>query len=163
MLKPLLAFLVIHTSAGCIEGKACTEIGCRDQASIRMHRPDWTTPPRAVELEIDGRRVTCPAPMARSPGGQPCNDPQVRVEHRELVDCTETRTETAVSQSCVPNGRLEQIITVADTPRRLVVTLVADDAVVAQRSFDLSYMTVQPNGEGCEPVCRQRAETWELP
>jgi hypothetical protein len=163
MLKPLLTILIVHGSLGCLESKACTEIGCADGASIRVHRSDWTTPPLTFELEVDGRRVTCPAPMPRSPGGRPCDDNQVRVEHRELADCTETRTATAVSQSCVPNGRLELIISIGGTPQRIIATAKADTEIVDQGSFDLSYMTVRPNGDGCEPVCRQGTNTWELP
>jgi hypothetical protein len=164
MLKPLFALvMVVHGGVACSGRKACTDIGCQDQASITVHRSDWTTPPLAVELVIDGRRVTCPAPLARSPGGGACDDPQVRVEHRELADCRETRTATAVSQSCVLNGRLVQIINVSGTPQRIVASVVVDTAVAAQRSFDLSYSIVRPNGDECEPACRQRAETWELP
>ena len=76
----------------------------------------------------------------------------------------ETREAGAVSQSCTPNGRVEQVITFSGTPQRVVVTLTAAGTdVVSRADFQLKYETVHPNGEDCEPVCRQAAESWELP
>lgn len=163
MRTALLALLVAACGSGCVESKSCTEIGCGDQSSIAIHSADWMTPPMAVELDIDGRRVICGAPPLRTAGQAACDDRQVRVEHRERYDCKETRTATAATQSCTPNGRLEQVITVAGTPRRITVTLMADNAVVGQRTFESDYMTFRPNGEGCDPECRQRSDSWELP
>jgi hypothetical protein len=156
---PLLACLLLGHAA-CL-GKTCNEVGCLDQASITVRGPGGTTPPLAAQLQIDGRQVTCPAPMVGGVGVA-CDDRAVHIAHRELGDCTEVRTATAVSQRCVPNGRFEQVITVAGTPQRIVARLMADTTVVGERTFELSYTSVRPNGDGCDPVCRQRAETWEL-
>ena len=162
---PALAALVLAALAnlGCDLSRSCGQAGCFDQASIRVSRADGATPALAVELEVDGRRVICPAPPLRTARGAACDDALVRVEHRELADCTETRTAEARSLSCVPNGRFEQVIGFAGTPGRIVATLKSDSGVVAQRTFDLTYMNVHPNGEGCEPVCRQGARSWPLP
>ena len=100
-----------------------------------MRRPDGKTPPLSVELDLDGRRVTCLAPMARTAGGRTCDDVNVRVEHRELSDCTETRSGTLVSQICVPNGKLEQEITIVGTPKRVGATLTADGTVAGQEKL----------------------------
>lgn len=163
MLKPLVSVWVLYAGAGCIESKVCTEIGCVNQASITLQRPDWMTEPLAVDLEVDGREIACPAPTPRSAAGHACDDAHVRVEHRELRDCTETRTATAVSLTCVPNGRLVQVISITGTPQRVVATVLAGSSVVGQRIFELSYTSMRPNGDGCEPICRQGSETWVLP
>jgi hypothetical protein len=165
MLNRVLVLLLVPASLAChaFEQKACTTRGCQDQASITVRRPDWNPPPFAVELDLDGRRVTCPAPMARSAGGIACDDPSVRVAHRELSDCTESRSGTNVSLTCVPNGKLEQVITIVGTPKRIVATLTADGAVAGQRNFDMTYTAVYPNGPDCDPGCKQRSEVWDLP
>ena len=133
------------TSCFGLETKLCNEIGCVDPASITVRRTDGATPPLGLVMEVDGRRVTCQTPP-RGAGGVICDDNRVQVQHRE-----------------VSSGRFEQVISFPGTPQRLSVTLMADTTVVAQRTFDLVYMEVRPNGEHCEPVCKQRAETWELP
>ncbi|MEA2697897.1 MAG: hypothetical protein QOI66_2168 [Myxococcales bacterium] len=163
MLKWLLVILVFQISAACIGTKICSEVGCRDQASITVHRADWMTLPLALTLEIDGRTVKCAAPPASPASGTPCDDLQVSVAHRELTTCTETRTANAVSLHCEPNGRLVEVITFAGTPQRIVATVKADGADVGPKTFDVTYATVRPNGDGCEPVCRQYAGEWELP
>ncbi len=73
------------------------------------------------------------------------------------------RSAEAVSQSCKPNGRLEQVIMIFGTPQRIVVTVMPEGGVPQQRSFEFSYTLHRPNGEDCAPVCRQHSETWELP
>ena len=146
MLNRLLVLFLVPASLACFEEKICTLRGCQDQASITLRRPDGKTPPLSVELDLDGRRVTCPAPMARTAGGQACDDVNVQVEHRELSD-----------------GKLEQEITIVGTPKRVGATLTADGAVAGQRNFDMTYMTVYPNGPDCDPGCKQRSELWELP
>jgi hypothetical protein len=162
---PLLAAFVFHVGVGCIDvgSKGCTEAACADGATITIQREDGNTQPLAVELDVDGRRITCPAPAPRSAASGACDDARVRVEHRELFDCLETRSATAVSESCKPNGRLAQVISISGTPQQIAVTLMQGVLVVNQRSFALNYLTVRPNGEGCEPVCRQGSEMWVLP
>lgn len=160
---PLLAVLILLGGTGCIEaldGKVCTERGCGNGASITLRRSDWTTPPLALELEVDGRRVSCPAPPARNSGGQPCSEAGIHVAHVELADCVETRT---VSYACTPNGKLTQVIRFVGTPQRIVVTVKTGAESPPERAFDIAYQSVRPNGEGCEPVCLQAAEMWELP
>jgi hypothetical protein len=159
----LVTVLLIPGGLACLESRSCTEKGCSDSAAITIQRADGNTPPLSVQLEVDGRRVTCPAPARGSAGGQPCDDPRVFVQHRERVDCTETRTSTAISQSCQPNGTFELVIGLGGTPARVDATVMDGATVVGQKTFDLNYLTVRPNGEGCEPVCRQGAETWQLP
>ena len=149
----------------CFETKACTEIGCANTATIRVvGQVAGAVPPLALELDVDGRRVTCPAPLRSIPGGNACDDPMVFAEHRDQVDCTETRTAQAVSQSCSPNGKTEVVITLSGTPRQVAVTLkISSDVVIGQRSFEFRYSTVRPNGEGCEPACQQAVAMWPLP
>lgn len=143
--KALFVPLLLAPGVACLETKVCLEErGCADQASIIVRRADGATPPMGVVMDVDGRRVTCQVPP-RAAGGVICDDNRVQVQHREVT-----------------GGRFEQVITLPGTPRQIAVTLMADNTVVAQRSFEVVYMEIRPNGEHCEPVCKQRSETWEL-
>ena len=144
--RALFVSLLVASGVACLETKLCLEDrGCADQASIIVRRADGATPPMGVVMDVDGRRVTCQVPP-RGAGGVICDDNRVQVQHREVT-----------------GGRFEQVINFPGTPKRIAVTLMADNTVVAQRTFELVYMEIRPNGEHCEPVCKQRSETWELP
>jgi hypothetical protein len=161
-LCPLVVTLAaLASSLGC--SKICTLVGCSDSATIVIRRADDTTPSLALELEIDGRRVLCAAPVLGTTGDRACDDASVSVGQRERRDCTETRTPAAASVSCTPNGRFEQVIQFVGTPQRVVVIATRDGALAGQRTFAPSYRALRPNGEDCEPVCRQWSETWVLP
>jgi hypothetical protein len=153
---PLLAAV----SPGCVRSHACTTIGCANQATIAIHRPDWATLALAVELDIDGRKVLCAAPGPQQ-GGAPC-DSNVSLETRQLSDCHDTSTDGAISQTCTPNGRFEEVITIRGTPDLVAVTLKSAGAVVGQRTFQLAYTSSRPNGPDCDPLCRQSTQTWEI-
>jgi hypothetical protein len=156
------ALLLLASTAGCrTGGKACTAIGCADQASIAVHRTDWAMLSLAADLDIAGRKVTCAAPLPPQIGGG-C-DMDVAIEVRELADCHEVQAGGARGQSCIPNGKFEEVITIRGTPPRVTVTLKAGSVVAGERTFDLSYTSAQPNGPGCDPTCHQAQPTWELP
>lgn len=144
--RALFVPLLLAPGVACLETKLCLEEeGCVNQASITVRRADGATPPMGVVMDVDGRRVTCQVPP-RAAGGVICDDNAVQVQHREVA-----------------GGRFEQVVTLPGTPQRVAVTLMAGTTVVAQRDFQLVYMEIRPNGEHCEPVCKQRSETWELP
>lgn len=159
----MLVAVVGPGGCGLGQGKVCTAIGCRAQASITVASADGATPAFAVTLVVDGRAVTCSAPLQGSAGTAKCDDPTITVDHRELMDCQETQTGTAVGVSCHKNGKFEQIITVPGTPARLDVVLLAGATQAAHRVFDLAYVAISPNGAGCDPECRQASVIWALP
>lgn len=142
MLKWLFPILVAYSGVACM-GCACTMVGCSDHATIVVHYADGTTPPFAVDLDIDGRKVTCPPPP--NDGREVCDDQSVRVTHYD------------------DNDNMEFYIKIAGAPNRIHVILKQDDVVVGQRSFEPHYITVEPNGEWCGPECQEWSGTWELP
>jgi hypothetical protein len=157
-----LVIVTVPGATACIQ-HACTAIGCFDQASISVHRTDWSRPGWAIDLDLDGTRIVCTTPASAASGARPCDQPNVQVDVRELADCRETRTEAAASVTCTPNGRFEQVITVMGTPKRIAVVLKATDTIAAHRTFDLIYVAGRPNGPDCDPVCRQASASWEIP
>jgi hypothetical protein len=158
-LASVLPFL-LTAAPGCVRGKTCSLIGCVDQASVAIHRADWMMLSLAVELDIDGRKVVCAAPDPQQTGVA-C-DSNVRIEVRQLTDCHDTSTPTAKSQTCTPNGRFEDVITIPGTPALVSVTLKSGGVIVGQRDFQPAYTSARPNGPGCDPVCRQSTQTWEV-
>ena len=43
------------------------------------------------------------------------------------------------------------------------VTIARDGTALTDRSFRPTYTTSQPNGPGCEPVCRQARDRLDVP
>jgi hypothetical protein len=124
---------------------------------------DGATPVFGLVLDIDGTLVRCVAPIRGNPASGLCNDAKVEVSHRELGDCEEMRSGNAVGISCTPNGKFEQRIQIRATPKRVVLQLLDDATIVAERTFDLAYTLNFPNGPDCDPGCRQSSNEWILP
>jgi hypothetical protein len=159
----LLALIALASSCGIIDGQACTAVGCIDGATIELRTSDGTQRTYEVTLLIDGREVTCATPAladATSFSTAECSEPRISIDHGPLVDCTETRSADAVSQSCQPNGKFAQTINLRETPARVVVTLTDASNATFQHSFDLQYVTSRPNGPDCEPTCHQADAEW---
>lgn len=159
---PLAAIMLVAGGAGGCDRwgvHACTEIGCQDQVSLSVRRADGAPPGLAVSLDLDGRQVECAAPQA---GASTACGTDVSLEVRELLSCTEERTQDARILRCVPTGKFEEVISIQGTPARVRVTVQAD-GTLTERTFEPQYKTVQPNGPDCEPTCRQWSEVWALP
>lgn len=45
------------------------------------------------------------------------------------------------------------------TPKRMALTLTSGGKVLVRSEFGLRYRTIQPNGEGCDPICRAAEAT----
>jgi len=143
---------------GC--GQGCTEIGCIDQLDILIQAADGSERSYDATLLIDGEEITCPAPELDSTGA--CTDARVSVALWELTDCEETRTKDSVSQSCTPNGKYMQWLTIEDTPEEVHVVLSSADFPTVESTFTPKYSSSRPNGKHCPPQCHQATETWTV-
>jgi hypothetical protein len=155
--------------------RACTMMGCEDQASFAVRSPSAAWPPGAyvVALTVDGQAYSCPLQLpsdlpaqgvvasiaCQGPGAVP---PQLSLMQDSI--CTEQRTSEAISQSCLPvpdrytiEGR------VAGTPAALVVDIQRDGQAVLHRPLTLEYAETRPNGPGCDPLCKQSRTELDLP
>ena len=146
--------------SGCVETKACTAIGCQDQASLRIQGADGAPLRVSASIEIDGRKIECSLAEQDAPG---VCEAGVRFWLRELQDCREEISGSSRGLHCVGTGRFEQVVEIAGTPRAVQVVLRRDGAVLAQRTFEPKYEGVFPNGRDCDPVCKQWATTWDVP
>jgi len=58
---------------------------------------------------------------------------------------------------CSPDG-----VAITGAPAKLVITLASGDVDVVGLEVSPSYVTSQPNGKGCDPICKQATVTVEL-
>jgi hypothetical protein len=98
-------------------------------------------------LDIDGERVTCQSalPFAGCAEGPSCSSSQVILEQ---------------SGCALPPNAHEIIgLRVRSAPKVATIQIARDGSVIGAQSFTPSYVSSQPNGEGCEPVCEQASVT----
>jgi hypothetical protein len=124
--------------------RPCSQIGCVDQAELKVRRTGGAPAAFAITVEFDGQAVDCAAPAA---------DAAVAI-------CATSRPASSLN---TPTGRHEQLVIVQGAPARFRVVLRDGGAVVAERTFEPRYRTSQPNGPDCEPTCHQWSDVWEVP
>jgi hypothetical protein len=151
--------LLTGGNSGC--AKACTLIGCVDQASIHVHDENFTSSPLNVALTMDGQPVTC---VAESSSQEiTCDEQHVTVTLHELSDCSVIHERNAEAEKCVPNGKFEHVILIEGAPRQVDVVVGNTDGVSVQRTFQMEYETWFPNGPECdETPCRTTSVEWKL-
>jgi hypothetical protein len=144
----------------CSNSKTCTLIGCNDQFTIQIQLADGARPHLTADMVIDGRAVSCAAPTDSST--VTC-DTGVSVWSRELQSCTQSQSGTVVMETCVGSGVFAETIVVQGSPKSLSMSLLNGTTSVAQQTFQPQYESNQPNGPGCDPICKQAATTWTVP
>jgi hypothetical protein len=149
--------IVVNLFLACSEHKTCTLIGCNDHLTFQIELASGGKPQFAASLLIDGRTVACPAPVE---GTIATCDVGVSTTSRELESCTSAGNGYEV---CVGSGIFAQTIVVAGAPADVSISLLNGTIVVAQQDFHPHYVSNQPNGPGCDPICRQATETWTVP
>ena len=150
-----------EAQSGCT-GQQCTEIGCIDGYELTIRRADGTAPIERVEVEYGEEHAVCPLVTVDGERYVACSI-AVGLNLRDQVTCTETHDDDSQSQSCTPTGDYELSLSIQGLPASVRVTLHDGAAIVHERTFAPNYRSFQPNGEGCEPTCRQASELWSLP
>ena len=137
-MRTILLAVPLLSLAACNGGKACTEIGCSDGATVRF---DGTLPDGTYTLEM------------ADPGIQPSTC--LFIVSGSDVDPAE---DCELSVAWV-DGAVEATVN-GIAPDELVVALTGPDgSAVVDDVLNPSYETFQPNGEDCEPTCMQAFET----
>lgn len=157
----VLAGSALATTCG-TEQKTCPTIGCQDQVAVKIHNADFSTPPFAVEVQLGSAVVLCP-PLELSRSNFAVCGPGVTITRQEQTTCQESSNDAGVSINCTGSGRFQLVLTVSGIPARFGATVKSGEVLLGQRTFEPVYDRVQPNGEGCGPICRQASETWALP
>jgi hypothetical protein len=161
MVLAVAGALVTH---GACETHQCTEIGCGDAATLTLRTADGTLPDGAytLSLDVEGQTHTCafaaPGDLPTEPGriATASCDSELRVEVLPEVVCTEHRSGDAVSQSCTPVPDHWYFATALQgTPAGFTLAVERDGRELLNEQRALNYRDEQPNGPGCEPICRQ--------
>jgi hypothetical protein len=172
------AWLSIAVVMPCLLGgaggceKACTDVGCQNQLSAAITRTDGSFPPGLHQIEVaaaGGVPVSCTftfsaqAPPASAVTNPVCSGGLFVSVDPETI-CTEVRSGGGVSQRCDPvPGKWIERVSLVGTPGEIRIRQTVDGVTLLDRMMALSYRNVQPNGSGCEPICRQATETLTLP
>ena len=113
--------------------QACTEIGCNDGFTLTLTAANgtFTAGEYTLDTDLDGTTESCTITIGAMVDST-CN---------ALIDVTNT-----------PN-RID--ILYGGTPASVGVVVALDGTEVFNQTYTPEYMEVQPNGEGCPPVCMQ--------
>ena len=166
-----LGALGASSAASCAAfGKNCTEIGCIDGAGITVQSKDgtWQDGNYTLTVQVADSTHTCTLtlPQDSPPLGTvrevPC-EPALGfpgVSFNQEAECHEERSEDSVSQVCNPiPGHYSWQIGLSGTPANVIVALARDGEALLEENLQPQYQVTRPNGEGCEPVCRQASLT----
>ena len=126
------------------QGRACTEMGCTNGLILRVDpAKDWKSGNYVFEFVLDGRRVTCRGELPL----KPCEEPSIRCDKPGISimesGCALPKTAHAFGD-----------IQVEGDPRKIMARITHNGKTIVTRTIAPRYTTSQPNGPGCDPVCR---------
>jgi len=129
---------------------ACTLIGCVDQFSATVTVDSTLVPAgrHTLTVTFDGAATSCTFNLPELTN--PVNDP-----------CAAGFTLSVPGQPT--NGKFTETIAVHGTPSSIKVQQTLDGTVVLDQTISPTYLTIQPNGPGCGPICHQGNAAWTIP
>jgi hypothetical protein len=160
MKNGLTYFLVgglLCVACGCGSSKSCTLIGCSDQFVVEVTLASGLAPLFSAQLDIDGRAVECPSPAK---GESATCDTGVAIGSYERHSCTSSSNGGIETLGCEGNGYFTERIIIVGAPKSVGIKLMTGTTVAAEKTFEPSYVTNQPNGPGCDPICHQASDAW---
>jgi hypothetical protein len=150
----LVIFLGITSSCGSsAQGTAdariaCTEVGCAPSLTIHFARARWPAGTYRIEVAADAVDEVCQVvvPLGCSVGSM-CTGPGGLDVSPDLSGCA---LDPALHT-------IEGVVFRYSRPASVSVRVVQDERELGTGSFGPSYITSQPNGPGCLPVCHTAA------
>lgn len=117
-------------TGGAAGAMACTEIGCEDgfTLSLKAANADFTAGEYTVTADIGGAMESCTISIG------------------SMVDST-------CNALFIMSNQID--ILYGGTPASVGVVITRDGTEVHNQTYTPQYMEVQPNGEGCPPICKQ--------
>lgn len=138
MIRIVAAMVALATLSGCISG-ACTAIGCVDQVTYQLDAA-------AASNFTVGQAV-----QAKACVGTSCVTETLTLEMGNDAAASQSLTYLATTRTLEYRPG-----TIGVEPQTVTLELTRGGNVVARLTRDLvSFSRLQPNGPGCEPVCRQ--------
>jgi len=135
--------------------RACTEIGCMNGFSVDLQSAGGWKPGRyRFEFDLDGTVTTCEATL-----------PLRACDAGPSVTCSPNGAVTIGESGCAlpPEQHGFTVFTMLGMPRSVKVRIARDGQTLAEQTSTPSYRKVQPNGEGCPPICEQGNEVLRVP
>ena len=121
-------------------GRACTAIGCQDGLLIRVLPAEaWPHGQYRFDIEQDGGRVVCTGTLPLPPCGV------------QAMVCD------APGPMIVESGCALPPAVFRTTPAAVAIVVTHDGQPVGAGRWRPVYQTIQPNGPGCEPICKNAA------
>lgn len=136
-------------------GKMCTQIGCIGGLHIDLAAPGgWAPGSYTFALVLDGTPVTCtgglPLPACDAGPALTCDVP-------DLVQIG------ASGCAMPPDQHGFSDIHLISGPARVELTIARDGQTLHNSTLTPTYVESQPNGPGCEPICRGASARIDLP
>lgn len=138
------------------EPRECTGIGCVDGLTLTLKAPaGWKAGNYTFTIEVDGHEQTCEGALPLPP----CGTSSLRCKQEDktiLAIIGESGCALPASQHAFSDIRIDA------TPAEVKVHIARDGLVLADQKFEPIYVTSQPNGPGCEPICKTASGTVTL-
>ncbi len=126
--------------------KICTQMGCDSGFHLRVDpQKIWPAGNYLFRLELDGKKIQCKGSLPLPP----CE--------RRALQC-EGKGEVQIMESGCALDRGEHRfgdLHFPKMPKKISVTILRDGKSFAEWKGEASYKKLQPNGNGCEPICHQ--------
>lgn len=126
--------------------RPCTLLGCVQGYSLQLEPADgrWAPGHYAFEVTTPAGTTTCEGDLPLPP----CD--------RQALTCSGPPVAIGVSGCALPPDQHGfASIDLPEGPAHLEVTIRRDGVQLAHTATDPAYRTVEPNGPGCGPTCRQ--------
>ena len=145
----LLAAVALTLLPRCVaktESASCTLLGCGPALRVDLLREAWEPGDYQIDVTADGVATSCTVSLPLSS----CSN---------LVHCDRADPGFFVETSgcALPAAQQEipGIVWPTSGPSNVTVKVQQDGVLLGSGSFQPTYNTSQPNGEGCEPTCSQ--------
>lgn len=150
MLLRVVALLFVMVSPAQAQ-MACTQIACMDGLTIDVPLEyQWQPGSYVFDFTLDGKPVRCSGSL-----------PLKSCEQHSLT-CSAEGVMIMESGCALPDGHGFGMISIGSGPASAALSITHNGKTIAQGSWKPTYQSAQPNGQQCEPTCRQATVTLGL-
>lgn len=143
---PVVAlFAIMCGGNGFGGGQRCTEIGCADGLMVGVTSDArWPAGEYRFVIDVEGTTTTCTGALPLPE----CGTQAITCDREGVVRISESGCALPADQHAFGDLYFEE------TLPSVRVEILHEERSVAMGSFTPTYQTLQPNGPGCGPTCR---------